>query len=166
MGACSAAGGGAASPGPGRAGFLKKSQIPYPDPIPRSHSQIRSQILRRGHFLFENRSLIDFQRGNGHVCRPGAYSSFGYRVVVDFQRVNEQVGALLTQMTIFQDGLAPTLAPTGWCGLSGDLIFSTQRIFAIGRSDFLYTKNSARLRYDCIYTKSCLRKIVKNQYIL
>ena len=119
MRACSAAGGGSASPGPGRAGFLKIFQIP---------SQILRQILGRGHFLFENRSLIDFQIGNGHVCRPGAYSSFEYRVVVDFQRGNEQVGALLTQMTIFQDGLAPTLAPTGWCGLSGDLIFSTQRI--------------------------------------
>ena len=34
VGACSAAGGGAASPGPGRAGFPKKFQIPFPDPVP------------------------------------------------------------------------------------------------------------------------------------
>ena len=79
-------------------------------------------------FLFENRSLIDFQIGNGHVCRPGAYSLFEYRIVVGFQIVNEQVGAILTQMTIFQYGLAPTLAPTGWCGFSEDPILSTQRI--------------------------------------
>ena len=48
--------------------------------------------------------------------------------MVDFQIVNEQVGAILTQMTIFQYGLAPTLAPTGWCGFSEDPILSTQRI--------------------------------------
>ena len=34
MGACSAADGGAASPGPGRAGFRKISGDPVPDPIP------------------------------------------------------------------------------------------------------------------------------------
>ena len=34
MGACSAADGGAASPGPGRAGFGKKFPDPVPGPIP------------------------------------------------------------------------------------------------------------------------------------
>ena len=34
MGACSAADGGAASPGPGRAGFRKISGDPIPDPVP------------------------------------------------------------------------------------------------------------------------------------
>ena len=36
MGACSAADGGAASPGPGRAGFRKKSGDPIFDPMSRS----------------------------------------------------------------------------------------------------------------------------------
>ena len=36
-------------------------------------------------FLFDNRALVDFQKRNGHVCRPGAHFLFEYRVVVDFQ---------------------------------------------------------------------------------
>ena len=39
MGACSAADGGAASPGPGRAGFRKISGDPDPDPMSRSYAE-------------------------------------------------------------------------------------------------------------------------------
>ena len=52
----------------------------------------------------------------------------------------------------------------GCCGFSGRSDFIYTKNSAIGRSDFIYTKNSARLRYDFIYTKSFLRKIVKNQW--
>ena len=46
MGACSAADGGAASPGPGRAGFRKISGDPVPDPMQRPFPLLKSIIGR------------------------------------------------------------------------------------------------------------------------
>ena len=58
VGACSAGRGGEGLAGPGRAGFVKISQIPF---------QIPFQILPRIDLLFENEAFVDFQIGNEAV---------------------------------------------------------------------------------------------------
>ena len=55
--------------------------------------------------LFENRSLVTFQIGNEHICRPVAHFLFENRSMVDFQIGNE-VGAILMKMKIFKKGNA------------------------------------------------------------
>ena len=58
-----------------------------------SSGPVRIPKLYLGHFLFENRSLVDFERGNELFSGPGARLLFENRLLVDFQTGNEQNNA-------------------------------------------------------------------------